>query len=317
MFRYSKFGSFLRGAGLLLALAAAGGAVLAQGGRWVIVLDVFSHAAPIYGVVGIVALLLWLIGGAVGRAVPIALAILLASLASLMGPELLAATRQERVEPREELLKVIQFNLQFHNWAQEDTVRWVLAQDADILVIEEVRDEGRGVMKALRRAYPYITPCDWPSPCSARIMSRKAPIATTTPRFDGLGSFATATFQGLKGPYSVVGVHYVWPEPIHPQRANREGLLMGITQLPKESLIISGDFNSTPWSFALKGQDRNLGIERRTRALFSFPATRGIQPPRFLAIDHVYAGPQWKTVSVERGPKLGSDHYPVIVELTR
>ena len=34
-----------------------------------------------------------------------------------------------------------------------------------------------------------------------------------------------------------------------------------------------------------------------------------------LPIDHVYAGPGWRTVSVQRGPKLGSDHYPVIVTL--
>ena len=38
-------------------------------------------------------------------------------------------------------------------------------------------------------------------------------------------------------------------------------------------------------------------------------------PLPFLAIDHVYAGAAWRTVSVERGPARGSDHFPVVVTL--
>jgi endonuclease/exonuclease/phosphatase (EEP) superfamily protein YafD len=82
-------------------------------------------------------------------------------------------------------------------------------------------------------------------------------------------------------------------------------------------MIIAGDFNSTPWSFALRRQDRLFGIERRTRALATWPARtlRSEAPFPFLPIDHVYAGKGWRTVSMQRGPRLGSDHYPVIVVL--
>ena len=38
-------------------------------------------------------------------------------------------------------------------------------------------------------------------------------------------------------------------------------------------------------------------------------------PFPFLPIDHVYAGRDWRTVRVQRGPRLDSDHYPVIVRL--
>ena len=44
------------------------------------------------------------------------------------------------------------------------------------------------------------------------------------------------------------------------------------------------------------------------------PAGMGL-PFALLPIDHVSAGPGWRTVRVERGPLLGSDHYPVIVTL--
>lgn len=85
-------------------------------------------------------------------------------------------------------------------------------------------------------------------------------------------------------------------------------------------MIIAGDFNSTPWSFARRRDDRDFGLIRRTRALFTWPAekishNRLPAPFPYLPIDHVYAGPGWATVSVERGPRLGSDHYPVVVTL--
>ena len=75
-----------------------------------------------------------------------------------------------------------------------------------------------------------------------------------------------------------------------------------------------GDFNATPWSFTLQRLDHEFGLIRRDRALFSWPIWPHLPAP-FLPIDHVYAGDGWATVKVERGPKLGSDHYPVILTL--
>jgi endonuclease/exonuclease/phosphatase (EEP) superfamily protein YafD len=78
-------------------------------------------------------------------------------------------------------------------------------------------------------------------------------------------------------------------------------------------LIVAGDFNLAPWSFGLRRLDNRLGLERRDRALFSWPAYRSRIP--FVPLDHVYAGAAWRTVSIERGPSLGSNHYPVVATL--
>ena len=37
--------------------------------------------------------------------------------------------------------------------------------------------------------------------------------------------------------------------------------------------------------------------------------------PAFMPIDHVYAGAAWQTIMVRRGPSMGSDHYPLVVDL--
>jgi endonuclease/exonuclease/phosphatase (EEP) superfamily protein YafD len=118
----------------------------------------------------------------------------------------------------------------------------------------------------------------------------------------------------------VIGVHYTWPTPDGMQQAQGRRLETYIDRYPKDRLIVAGDLNSTPWSFTRRDEDRRFGLERRTRALFSWPAQefsrRRLRVPfPFLPIDHVYAGSGWRTVKVERGPVLGSDHYPVIVTL--
>src|SRR5581483_9516804 len=97
-------------------------------------------------------------------------------------------------------------------------------------------------------------------------------------------------------------------------------LARGIARFPRERTIVSGDFNSAPWSFSRRRWDKAFGLTRRERAIFSWPAGkvtahRYREPIPILPIDHIYAGDRWATVSVSRGPRLGSDHYPLIAVL--
>ena len=87
---------------------------------------------------------------------------------------------------------------------------------------------------------------------------------------------------------------------------------------PRERLIVTGDFNSAPWSFQRRRWDKAFGLVRRERAIPSWPAQAVGRLPwlgAFLPIDHVFAGPGWATVSARRGPRLSSDHYPLVVTL--
>ncbi len=98
-----------------------------------------------------------------------------------------------------------------------------------------------------------------------------------------------------------------------------------IQALGDPAAILAGDFNAAPWSFALRRQDaalQNLGLARLTRALFTWPTPRFRRfalpsPVPLLPIDHVYAGANWRAVSVTGGPPLGSDHFPVVVTVER
>ncbi|MBX3483756.1 endonuclease/exonuclease/phosphatase family protein [Phenylobacterium sp.] len=305
--------------GAVAGLLAAGALIVslaAQGGRFSPRLDVLTHFAPLYLAPAILALALALFAARPMRG-PVALTALaaVAAVAVLVAPEFLSVGRDPRAAAdAPDQLKVIQFNAWGRNEQAEAAVAWLVAQKPDIIVMQE-----GGRLRDLLIARGFITSCKG---CSAGVMARRAPVRTFAEgRADGHSAYlVSSTYADARGEFTVVAIHRFWPTRFARDRAQTAQLRELIAEAPKERLILAGDFNSTPWSFARRAEDRDFGMIRRTRALFSWPAARISHnrlpaPFPYLPIDHVYAGPGWATVSVERGPKLGSDHYPVVVTL--
>ncbi|WP_297510243.1 endonuclease/exonuclease/phosphatase family protein [uncultured Caulobacter sp.] len=316
-------GLLARGTALMLGLVGAGMGLACLGGAFSDKLDAFTHAAPLWLAMGVGALAL---GGLFARGgerwvmVGLGLATLLAC-AVLMLPEYAAAWRFRGATPAPSDLKIIQFNVWRDNRTPGKSIDWVLAQDADVVVMEEGGGDALPIIRALKAAYPFAS-CDRSALCETWIFSRKKMLArggapTDPPYLSG----AWATLADANGPFTVAGVHYTWPVPAGPQQAQARKLVQMLAPFDQKSLILTGDFNSTPWSFSLKRQDKALGLRRWTRALPSWPAGRFSRvmaaPAPFLPIDHVYAGARWRAVRIERGPALGSDHRPVMVTLRR
>jgi endonuclease/exonuclease/phosphatase (EEP) superfamily protein YafD len=317
----------LRALFLVAALICAGIALLAQGGRFSGRLDSLTHLAPLWLTAGVVsALIASALTPERRRALPLGAGLVtLVSALLLITPEFLRP-QPPTAPPAEASLKVLQFNLWEGNRDPAATLGWILAQNADVVVVEETRGKARPILKGLMAVYPYRITCTGDGPCSTAILSRRRPIDSSGLQIrDRPGRIpiagAWARFPDPSGPFTVAAIHLTWPMlPPGLQKAQLASLNASLDGLPKDRMILAGDFNSTPWSFTLRAMDRRVGLTRRTRALMTFPAARPLlfgltSPLPVLPIDQVYAGPGWRTVSVSRGPKLGSDHYPVLVEL--
>lgn len=308
----------VRLAALLLATACLAAAAAGQGGRLDPTLDMFNHLEP-----------LWLAGALAAalfgrRDWP---TVLLAGLAAVLcalqlGPELAAALDRTRPAPGAERIKLIQFNAYHRNADPAASARWLLAQDADVVVVEEGFEAAAPVVRALAARYPHHTACPGPlEACAPLIFSRRRPLASG--QFPGAGLAARwATFPGAGGPFTVVGLHSTHPYPPPLQQEEHARLEAALRPLPTRRLILAGDFNSTPWSFTLRRLDRALPLTRRTHAIATWPSgeaqemgRRFTLPFPVLPIDHVYAGAGWRTVEVDRGPALGSDHRPIVAVL--
>ncbi|MFN3514208.1 MAG: endonuclease/exonuclease/phosphatase family protein [Phenylobacterium sp.] len=300
--------------GLALACPAAAGALAAQAGRWNTTLDVLSHLAPAWLAAGVAALILAAVLRRSGAVIAMAVLGGVAVIASLVLilPELTRPVPPAAAAGGAGEVKVVQFNVSDHGLRLDEAVRWLAAEEPDFLVIEESTPQVRnGLASRLNR---HVA-CG--QTCFVAILSREPPSAVDAPRRGryGLGPAITIGRYGpAEQPVVVAGVHYVWPTQTRTHAENSRRLMQILKDYDRERLILAGDFNSTPWSFERRREDAELGLTRRTRALFSWPA-RGLPGFPFLPIDHVYAGPGWRTVEVRRGPRLGSDHYPIVAVL--
>ncbi len=310
-----------RGLALALGFACLVASAGAQFGRFDPWLDLLAHFA-----------LLWLGGAVVCAVVGVlasrdrarrlpgivgALGILAAG--ALMAPEILRPLRPDiAAPPNAPILRLIQFNAWDENADPAAAADWIASRRPDLVLIDELTPALRSAMET--RGFRYQK-----GMVTTAIFSRGlAPAAAfRVPVGDWplLPDFARAAFvaPGDGRPFTVVAVHLTWPT-IAADWFRRETFARLLDDQPRDRLIIAGDFNLTPWSFALRRLDRRLGLERRDRALATWPARRRIGTwiaplPPVLPIDHVYAGPAWRTVAVRRGPSLGSDHYPVEVDL--
>ena len=303
----------LRGLMVLLGTFAAAGALMAQGGRFSGHLDVLTHFALIYLAAAAVVLIGAMVA-APGRA-KLAMALLggvaaAASLALIL-PELMRPSPPHAPATAARQIKVIQFNVSRRDARLEERARWIAKQDPDFLILEESTPAMRAAVLA---HLPRHMSCGMT--CETVIFTRTAPEKVDRPRRGryGLGpAIAIVHMAPEDGGYILVGTHYTWPTHVRNHRENTDRMLQLSDPLPKGRMIVTGDFNSTPWSFARGREDARNGLERRTKALPSWPTTVGVP---FLPIDHVYAGADLRTVSVERGPNLGSDHYPIVAVLT-
>lgn len=302
----------LRGVMLSLGALSALAAILAHGGRFSGHLDVLTHLAPLYLTAAVVVLVCAAFTPIKQGKLAMALLGGLGAVASLalMAPELLRPAGAPAAPDAAGQIKVIQFNVNRRDGRVEQRATWIAQQDPDFLILEESTPAMRA---AVLRRLPRHMSCG--RTCDTAIFTRTAPEKVEQPRRGryGRGPAIVIVHMAPKdGGYTLVGTHYTWPTAVWTHRENTARMLQLIEPLPKQRMILAGDFNSTPWSFARAREEARNGLTRRTLALASWPTTVGIP---FLPIDHVYAGDALRTVRVERGPNLGSDHYPIVAVL--
>ena len=295
-------------AGLLAALAAQAGRVSQK-------LDVLADFAPIWLLAGALATLY---GAGRGRRGLFILGLLgIVASADLIAPEIVRPVRPAVASSAPNQIKLIQYNAWEGNSRTDADAEWLARQKPDFILVEDAEPP---ITQALVRRGFLLTKGVADVAIFSRAPRLKHPFPIPKDQWPLLPVFARGTFEAADGkPFSLIAVHLRRPTDRLPLSA---AFTLGrlVDNYEKSRLILAGDFNLAPWSFSLRQIDRRYGLERRDRALFSWPARLPFSwpapwPVPFMPIDHVLAGSAWRTVSITCGPRLGSDHYPVIVIL--
>ena len=139
-------------------------------------------------------------------------------------------------------------------------------------------------------------------------------FASTSPRAVEI----TFTPDGWPEPVSALGVHPL--APTDEERADLRDAQLGFAGQWASSeggpFVIAGDFNSTPWSWPfrrlLSSADlRNSQVGFGLQPSFSSETNLLLRVP----IDHLVHSPDLEVTDRRLGPRLGSDHFPLLVDL--
>ena len=79
--------------------------------------------------------------------------------------------------------------------------------------------------------------------------------------------------------------------------------------------IVLGDLNTTPWNYHFKRLLKRSGLLDSSRGWGIQPTWPTHNPLFWIPIDHCLHSPDVFVVNREIGPEVGSDHYPLIVDL--
>jgi endonuclease/exonuclease/phosphatase (EEP) superfamily protein YafD len=308
----------------LLAVALAVGAGMTLGGMLAPVYpaaDFLNHFRP-YTLAGIGALLaVAMTLHARWTVVPVAVLVALNAVLLAL-PLVWSADPAERHTVGQALaseggrdLKLVTFNT--FGGAVEPIARFLLAENPDIAVLQEIAPQQATALAALLRAsYPHAHACRPQDRCHAAILARRAWVET------GHAAWTNANPETIwvqfddpdLGRFRVVGVHLHLPYRSEQQTRQIERLIALRASFDGPA-IVAGDFNMTPWSYRLQHLLASAGLRRHATFLRSWPTDLHpwvhLPAPAFL-IDHVLSTPDIASVSIRTGPKVGSDHLPVV-----
>lgn len=209
-------------------------------------------------------------------------------------------------------------NLLWNNDDPERAVGILSQLNLDLLVVQEKSTQWNAHLGPLRQRYPFIAPRSPAFSHDVMVFSRW-PIVSVTPFIPGR-AYATGMIVDLRIEdrlLSVLAIHA--PTPISANRTERRNAFLeriAAEALAREGqpVLVIGDFNITPYSPSFEILTE-AGLSLRAASGTPFMTWPTWLPMIGLPIDQVLGNDRIALGTVEIGPDIGADHYPVIARL--
>jgi endonuclease/exonuclease/phosphatase (EEP) superfamily protein YafD len=278
--------------------------------------DLFAHFRVQYAVLFVVLTLLLLI---LRRWVVALVALagfgvsIVPMIAYLPGPSVGTAAAATNVPT----FRLLSFNVWFRNPDMATTAAYIEQSRADAVVLLELTPPQAEALRPLLPSYPHFH--IEPSRMGAAVFTKWPVLAAESMPLAKDGAIAARVQIDWRGtPVTVLGVHLNWPLGPRNSRFRNEELagVVAFSKAQREPLIVAGDFNLTPWSEYFSDALQESGLHDSARGFGlarSWPAQFA---PVGMRIDHCLLSREWQSLRVAIGPSLGSDHLPLMADLS-
>lgn len=286
-------------------------------GQWVWWLDVLANFRAQYVVV--LALLGLIITMSKWRKTGYAiLGVALVNLVVVL-PLYLGSPADARVDG--DTIRVMTLNLLSTNEQYSDVIDYIRSVDPDLVLLHEasrpweVAIESGGLDYQIKRARSDDLIF------GTLVLVRGEDVTAVSHGFAASAPRAVALDympHGWEIPLSVLGTHPL--APTDEERADLRDAQLGFAgdwaARQSGAFMVVGDFNATPWSWPfrrLMSSAELLSSQRGFGLQPSFPATSNLLLR--VPIDHLLHSPALEVTARQLGPALGSDHFPLVVDL--
>lgn len=261
--------------------------------------------------------------------------------AAIVVPEVVATWHPKAALPSDNrpVYKLMTHNVFAQNWDMNLVLDAIEAEDPDILTFQEYfRFQRTGLHKNLLDKYPHFSVCIGGKreniAIYAKLPFRAEKSGACAPGAGKRVSRVFAQFSGADGVgFTIATTHLDWPAQVSQlrkgvdfwdgldrsvarQRGQFEQLAAALNS-KSGPLIVTADFNSTSWSYALRNFEHAAGLKRQDRMILSYPTRYYIGGWRrtlpFLPLDHVMSRDGIDVHTVRASDPAGSDHRPIVV----
>ena len=286
-------------------------------GRWVWWLDVFANFRAQY----VVALAVLGLVITMSKWRRIGYGVLGVGLLNLIVvlPLYIGAPAEARVEA--ETLRVMSFNLLSTNEEYSEVIDYIETIDPDLVFLHEASRPWEVAVETAELDYQVIRPRSDDLIFGTLVLVRGEGITAVSHGFAEAAPRAVSlelTPPGWTTSLSVLATHPL--APTDQERARIRDAQLGFAgewaASQTGAFIVVGDFNATPWSWPfrrlldsadLHNSQSGFGLQ----PTFSATTNLLLRVP----IDHLVHSGALEVTSRQLGPSLGSDHFPIVVDL--
>jgi endonuclease/exonuclease/phosphatase (EEP) superfamily protein YafD len=217
----------------------------------------------------------------------------------------------------EHSVRLLIYNLYHLNPDLDAVVATVQRYDPDIVFLMEYSDAVQGQIEGAFAAYPHRLIRPSRLTMGLALFSRLPIEGAEVHRAEEtrIPIFEVRLRVGSER-FTFVGGH-PWPPQLQWGALHRSQMaaITRVAVAAEQPLVVAGDFNAAPWSHTVRELAAQAEVRLVRRGL---DFTRSFQPfPGFgLPLDHVLVSQEWQVFALEYGPPGGSDHTPLIVDLS-
>ena len=215
--------------------------------------------------------------------------------------------------------KVLNANVHANNGAHEKLLDLIATEQPDLVVLQEVTPEWAESLQHLVADYPHRLVEPRVDAFGIALLSR-FPLTSTVSVDSGPQSRPTlvVTVSVGDGEITVIGTHPTMPLPQSRYEARNAQLeqIGKLLQRAQNPRILIGDLNASLWDLHYESLENRTWLRNARKGFGVVPTWPTFLPFAMIPIDHVLVSEDIGVVDIRTGPRIGSDHLPLVVTLT-